>query len=284
MLLAAAVAAIWGFAFVATKVALGAFSPAQLVVLRFTIAALPAALLVRPPVPWATLLGAGTTLFAGQFLLQFFGIHVGTPAGLAAVTVQTQAFFTVLLAALALGERPRRRELAGMALAAAGLGLIALTVGADLRPLGLALTLGSALSWAVGNLQLKRIPRADMLALVAWLSLVPPLPALALSLAWDGPGAWPAALRAATWLEVGAALYLGVVATTLAYAVWGHLLRIYPAAQAAPFALLAPIVGGLASAGLLGESFGPLRIGGMACVLAGLAVIVLPWPRRLPIG
>ena len=48
----------------------------------------------------------GLTLFLGQFLLQFFGIALGMPPGLAAIVVQTQALFTILFAALALGERP----------------------------------------------------------------------------------------------------------------------------------------------------------------------------------
>jgi O-acetylserine/cysteine efflux transporter len=113
---------------------------------------------------------------------------------------------------------------------------------------------------------------------VAWLSLVPPLPALALSLALDGPAALPAALRhadAAGWL---AALYLGLVATSLAYAIWGALLRRYPAATVTPFALLVPFVGAAAAAVVFGERFGPLRLAGIALVLAGLAVIVSPRP------
>ncbi len=40
---------------------------------------------------------------------------------------------------------------------------------------------------AVSNVLVKRVTGAEMLSLVAWLSLVPPLPSLALSLALDGP-------------------------------------------------------------------------------------------------
>ena len=37
---------------------------------------------------------------------------------------------------------------------------------------------------------------------------------------------------------------------------WGHLLKLYPAATAAPFSLLVPVSGTLSAALILGESFG----------------------------
>ena len=52
------------------------------------------------------------------------------------------------------------------------------------------------------------------------------------------------------------------------------------AAAVAPFALLVPVVAAGASALVFGERFGALRLAGMALVLCGLAVIVLPGRRR----
>ena len=271
-----AVVLIWGLTFVATRWALDDFSPSQLTALRFLIAAAPALVLARPRVPWRTLVPVGLTLFLGQFLLQFFGIALGMPPGLAAVVVQTQALFTILFAALALGERPTRREWTGTAVALAGLALIALTVGRDLTVVGLVLGGLSAVSWGVGNVLVKRLPPVDMLPLMVWLSVIPPLPALALSLALDGPAALTAALAASSWLGRGAVLYIGVVATILGYAIWGALLRRYPAAMVTPFALLIPFVAAYASSLAFGERFGPLRLTGMGLVLLGLGVIVAP--------
>jgi O-acetylserine/cysteine efflux transporter len=274
--LAVLVAVLWGLAFVATRVALDTFSPAQLAALRFLIAATPAVALPRPAVSWPALAAVGLTLFAGQFLFQFFGIAAGTPPGLASVIVQTQALFTIVIAAAALGERPARRQWTGTALALAGLALIGVSVAGDFPLAGFLLTLVSPVSFGVGNVLLKRLGPADMASLVAWLSLVPPLPALALSLVLDGPAALPAAVLHADGAGWLAALYLGLVATSLAYGIWGALLRRYPAATVAPFALLVPFVGAAAAALVFGERFGPLRLAGMALVLAGLAVIVLP--------
>lgn len=273
--LALLVTVIWGVAFVATRVALDEFSPAALTALRFLVAAVPAALLPRPRVSWRALMAVGLTLYTGQFLFQFFGIAAGMPPGLAAIVVQTQALFTIVFAAAAVGERPTRRQWAGTAVAFTGLAVIAATVGGDLTALGLGLTALSAVSWGVGNVLVKRLPAVDPLALAVWLSLVPPLPGLALALVSDGPRALRASWLGASWLAWSAILYLGVVATVLAYAIWGHLLRRHAAAQVAPFALLVPFVAAAASALALGERFGPRRLAGMGLVLAGLAIIVV---------
>lgn len=270
---------IWGLGFVLTRIALDSFSPPQLTALRFLIAAVPVLFLPRPRLPWPTLIAVGLTLFTGQFLLQFFAIAQGVLPGLASLLVQTQALFTILFAAVALREMPTKRQRSGIAVAFAGLVLIVLTVGHDLTVLGFCLALGSAISWGVGNVLLKRIGDVEMLDLVVWLSLVPPAPGLALSLVVDGPTALPRAVWSAAWASLAAALYLGLVATILAYAIWGRLLRSYPAAVVTPFALLIPFVGAFASALVFGERFGVLRVAGMALVLLGIAVIVLPWDR-----
>ena len=260
----------------ATRIGLDSFSPPQLTALRFLIAAVPVFVLPCPPLAWPVLVAIGTTLFAGQFLLQFFAIAHGLPPGLASLLVQTQALFTILFAVIAFRETPTRRQLSGVALSFAGLVLILFTVDHDLTIVGFFLALGSAISWGVGNILLKHTEDVDMLGLIVWLSLVPPVPALALSLVLDGPFGLAGAIVDATWLALTAVLYLGLVGTILAYAIWGRLLRRYPTATVAPFALLVPFVSAFASSLVFGEQFGALRLVGMALVLIGLAVIVLP--------
>ncbi len=280
--LAAFTSMVWGLAFVATRFGLEGFTATQLTAVRFLIAALPVFFIARPKVPWHLLVLIGLTLFAGQFLLLFLAFRFGMPAGLASVTQQSHVFLTVLLAVLFFRERPTVRQNAGMALAAAGLVLIALTVGADLPAVALVLALSGALSWAVGNLLLKRVRGVPMFNLVVWCSLVPPIPMLLLSALW-GEAPLPAAIRDASWAGLGGALYLGAAATSV-YAIWGGLLGRYPAAAVAPLALLSPVTGVVASAAVFGERFTATRYAGMALILAGLAIIVLPSVRLLAPG
>jgi O-acetylserine/cysteine efflux transporter len=163
-----------------------------------------------------------------------------------------------------------------MAIACAGLALIGLTIGSDLTPAGFGLALAGAVSWAVGNVLVKRLPNVPMFPLVVWSSLIPPLPALIVSTVYDRHLPLPAAIFSASWQSIGAAVYLGAMATVLAYAIWGKLLQRYSTVVVAPFAFLAPCTGVLASALIFGEVFGPTRYAGMALILGGLAVIVLP--------
>ncbi|WP_454905041.1 EamA family transporter [Variovorax gossypii] len=259
-------------AFVVSKIGLESFTPPQLTALRFLVAAVGVLWLPRPAISWKAVVFVGLTVFTGQFLLQFFGIAFGMPAGLTAFVVQTQALFTVVFAALMFGERPSTQQAIGMAVALAGLFVIALTLYGSVPTLAFALTLASALSWAIGNLVIKRLTKVNMLHLMVWASLVPPVPALALSFVQDGPGAlWWAVMHASMW-GLFAPVYLGLLATVLAYAIWGDLLQRYSISTVAPFALLAPAVGLSMSSLIYGESFSITRLAGMAFLLIGVAI------------
>ncbi|QCI65584.1 EamA family transporter [Phreatobacter stygius] len=280
--LALLVTLVWGVAFVLTKVALETISPPLLMAVRFLVAALPVLFVARPGLPWPLLVGLGLTLFVGQFLFQFIGIAQGVPPGLASVIVQSQALFTVGFAAALLGQVPTQRQIGALVIATAGLVCIAGTIGEEFDARALLLILVSPVSFALGNVLLKRAGETDMFGLIAWLSLVPPLPGLALAAAIDGPASiWRSAVEtpALGWIAAG---YLGLVATTFGYAAWGRLIRRYSAATIAPFALLVPFVGAAASSLVFGEAFGPLRLTGMALVLAGLALLLMPATSRRP--
>lgn len=110
IILACLASIIWGLAFVFTKFGLESFSAPQLTALRFLIVCPLVFFLPRPAISWSILVAIGRTLFAGQFLLLFFAFKEGMPPGLASITQQTQAFFTVLLAAGFLGDRQRRNS------------------------------------------------------------------------------------------------------------------------------------------------------------------------------
>ena len=280
ILLALFVVVAWGVNFVIIEVGLGTMPPLLLAALRFAVAALPAIFIPRPAVPWPRFIFIGLVLFTGQFGLLFLSMKVGMPAGLASVVIQSQAFLTGPIAALVLGEKISPRQMGGTAIAFLGLAAIATTAGgAGVTLIGLLLSLGAALCWAVGNVALRGAGKVDMFAMVTWLSIVPPLPLLALSYLFEGPQAIEAAFLHMGWIGVGAVAYIAIVSTNIGYGIWAYLLKLYPAAQVAPFSLLVPIVGIISAALLLGEQFGPVRLAGMVLVFAGLIVAVFPFNR-----
>jgi O-acetylserine/cysteine efflux transporter len=279
--LAVVVAALWGFNFVVIKIGIDNFPPILFSAMRFALAALPLAFFIRrPDVPWPLILGIGLVLGVIKFTLLFVGMDVGLSAGLASVVLQSQAFFTVILAALLLKETPTRMQLAGIATAFLGIGLIATTVDNSLTPLGLSLAVGAAFAWACSNLLMKRAGQVDMLGLIVWVSLVPPIPLFLISLAFEGWAAQSAALASLTWQGAAAVAYIAFAATIFGFGMWGKLIRIYGAGQVAPFSLLVPIFGMSSSALLLGEDFGPVRMAAVLLVILGLVMTVMKRPLR----
>jgi O-acetylserine/cysteine efflux transporter len=172
----------------------------------------------------------------------------------------------------------------GIAIAAAGLLLICTTVGYDFSVGAFAVLMVSPVSFAVGNLLLRRAKGAPMFDLFAWLCLTSAIPLFALALVSDGPAPTWHALTHMSLTALLCMLALGGISTSIAYWLWGRLLRDYRAAQVVPFALLVPFVGSAASSIVFSEKFGPLRLAGMLTVVGGIAVMLLAKrPRVVPV-
>ncbi|OZI23183.1 O-acetylserine/cysteine exporter [Bordetella genomosp. 9] len=271
--LALVVILVWGMNFVVIKVGLHGIPPMLLGGMRFLLAAVPAIFFVkRPAIPLRWLVAYGATISLGQFAFLFTAMAVGMPAGLASVVLQAQAFFTVALGALLLREPFRAHNAVGLMVAAAGLALIGAEGGAGMTTLGFVLTLCAALMWGLGNIATKKAGKADMLGLVVWGSLVPPLPFFALSWWLEGPDRIHAALASIDGSSVFAVVYLSFVATLVGYGLWAWLMSRYPAAQVAPFSLLIPVIGLAAAAALLGEMPTAPQVGGAVLVMVGLLI------------
>jgi len=287
-----AVVALWGFSFVAIKVALREIPPFALAALRFLLAAVPLVFFVKPPrMPWRFIAGYGLAIGFFQFGLLFLGIKLGMSAGLSSVVIQLQGFFTIGLSVALLGERLRREDLLGAAIAVVGvvlLGVHNLTTGVTATLIGFILVIVAALAWGVGNVVAKLAAskyHADMFALVVWSSLAPPLPLALLSYAVEGgAGVWSSVTSAGilTW---GSVLVLAWGATLFGFASWAGLLHRYPTALVSPFALLIPVSGLASGAIFLGEGLAPLQVAGVVLVFLGLAETVFgthlrAWLRR----
>jgi O-acetylserine/cysteine efflux transporter len=280
--LAVLIAAVWGVNFVVIHAGLQHFPPLLFSALRFTFVALPAVFLVgRPRVRWYWVVAIGGSLGVLSFGLLFVGIDQGMPAGLSSLVLQMQAIFTIAFAALALGERPRRRQLIGGAIALAGLALIATDRASTAPLLPFVLVIGAAAAWGVSNLCTRIAQPPDGLALMVWASVVAPLPLLGLSLAFEGSRALGDALGAVDLGGIAALAYIVGPSTLFGFPAWTGLVRRYPAAVVAPFTLLVPVFGIAAAALTLGERPSAAELVGAAVVIAGLLYgLVRPQSQR----
>lgn len=275
LLLALVVIIVWGMNFVVIRVGLDNIPPMLLGGLRFLLAAFPAILFIkRPQMPLRWLVAYGATISLGQFAFLFSAMKVGMPAGLASLVLQSQAFFTLFFAVFFLGERLRLANLIGLLIAASGLLLIGTQGDRSMTLAGFLLTIGAASMWALGNIVTRKVGRVNLIGLVVWGSLIPPIPFFALSWLLEGPEAISGALRGFDLDSLLVLVYLAFGATILGYGLWSRLLSRYPANTVAPFSLLVPVVGLTSAALLLDEHLGLLQATGAALVMLGLVINV----------
>ena len=270
---------LWGLNFIAIKLGLANMPPLLLATLRFVVVCLPAIFfLPRPPIGWRWLFALGFTLNVGQFAFLFIGVKLGMPVGLASLVMQSQAFFTLMLAALFIGERWQWNHVIGLIIAAGGMVVVGSQQASSITIAGFWLTLAASASWAAGNVIMRRatrgVPPFSMLSLVVWAGAVAILPLATLSLYLEGPAAWQTAWRSVNWITVVSVIYLAYFASLGGYSLWGGLLSRYPAAVVSPFALLVPVIGMSSAALFLKETFSLWQIVGSIIVMMGLVVNV----------
>lgn len=275
---AVGVALIWGMGFVVAKGGTVNFPPILMQALRFVVTSV--ALVAFLPRPRGNLRWLLVATFVGatvQYALTFTGL-AGLGAGLAALVVQTEVPFLVLLGALLLGERPTARKWLGIAIAFAGVVEIA-GVGQVRGSFGsILLVLGGAFTWALGQVVVRKLRGLDGLAVTGWIAVLA-VPQLFLCSFLFETGQRAALLSAGprVWLTV---LYLGLVMQALGYAWWNALLVRHEVGQVAPYLLLLPVFSVLGGIFFLGEHPKPSHLVGGVVILLGVALIITD--RRRP--
>jgi len=273
--LATLVAVIWGFNFVVIEWGMHDVPPLLFVALRFAAVVVPAAFFVpRPQAPWRTVAAVGVFMSLGQFSLLYLAMDQGMPPGLAALVLQAQVLFTVLIAAVWLREPPTPRQLLGVLVGAAGLVVVGLGRGGHVPLAALLLCVGGALSWGVGNVVSRRAGVRSGLSMAVWSSLVVPVPLLLLSLGVDGPAAVGDALGQLSWQAWASTAYTACLASLVGYSIFNGLLARYPAASVVPFVLIAPPVAMVSAWALLDQVPNAAELAGGVVVLVGVLVTV----------
>ena len=276
MLVLVFVTMLWGSTFPLVQIAQRTLEPAQLIALRFSVAALvflPWLVKARGWLIWRDGAVLGLFLFAA-FVTQAIGITTVSPGRAAFITGLNVIFVPLMLPFL------RRRvpvtAFIGATLAFAGIGVMSWDAGALSFNLGDLWVLGCAITFAIYVLLLERYAvRHEALPLTGVQLMTVGL----LGLIWVAPSltrGFPfEKLEPPLLLTIA---YLGVIAVSLTTWLQTIVQRVMPAFQTAVIYSLEPVFAALFSWWWVGEGLKPQGFVGAALIL--LAMIVSQIPDR----
>ena len=280
ILLAVSVPLIWGMGFVFAKGALEFFPPILLMAFRFLVTASVLVWFVKPPVALMGRIALIALISAAiQYSLTFTGLK-DLDASIAVLVVQLEVPFMVLLGVVFLKERPDLQKYFGIVLAFVGVALIAGEPRLESAYLPLALVVGGAFFWAVGQVMIRSLGEVGGFTLIAWVAVMA-TPQLFIASAIFEENQLEL-IKQANWIVWGTVIYLGLVMTAIGYSIWYHLLGKYELRQVGPFLLLLPVFSIIASAIFLGEKMTVTSwIGGIIVIFGIGAITVEKWPEWL---
>jgi len=273
IMMAISVPLIWGTGFVVAKGAISEFPPILLMAFRFLVTSLVLVWFVKPPI------GSLRALFliaivasAIQYSLTFTGLK-GLDAGFAALIVQLEVPFLVILGMVLLGEKPSVRKWIGIIIAFSGVGLLVGKVEFGNAWLSVLLVVLGAFTWAIGQVLVRKLEDIDGLTTTAWVAIFATPQLFLMSFLFE-KNQLDSALNAniSVWLAV---LYLGLVMTALGYYFWYTLIRTYQVERVAPFLLLLPVFSLAGGVIFLGEALSIMKVIGGLIVILGVAFVSL---------
>lgn len=265
------VVVIWAFNFVAGKIGLGEFPPLLMLGLRFALAgALLAPFLRLPLRRWRLVVLIGVVLGGLHFGLVFSGL-AGVHAGPAAIAGQLTVPFSAFLAWIVYGERMGWLQLAGIAIAFAGVYILAGDPTQQRDPFYLFLVVLGAFAWAIANILIKRLGPISPFVLNAWVAVVG-APILFAASAAIEEGQLQA-IADAGWRGWGTVVFMAVGASITAYGLWYYLLGKHQLNRIVPMTLLAPVLAVVLAVLILGEPITLQVVAGGLLTIVGVAMI-----------
>ncbi len=273
ILAAAVIVLLWSVNFSINKIAVSQLPPVLMVAMRFVLMAVLLAPLLRPTgKPFWRILLIAFTLGGLHFGLFFAGLK-GIGAGMAAIVCQLAVPFSSVLAAIFFRERTGLVQIAGMAVAFAGIYVIAGAPELTFDALHLTFVIASALAFAAASVQIKMLGPINGFVLNAWVAvLAAPQMFLASLILESGQ---LETLAAADWRGWSAMVFTTVAGGVIAFGLWYYLLGRYPVNRIVPLTLLAPAFAVFIAAAALDEPLTATVLAGAALTLVGVAVIQL---------
>jgi drug/metabolite transporter (DMT)-like permease len=265
--------AVWGAAFLFTRIAVPEFGPIALVEVRVIVATLVvgAVLAARGKLGelrghWKAMTIIALLNSAVPFVLFAYATR-SVPAGFAAVLNSTVPLFGALVGVSAFREKMTSARLIGLGVGFLGvLVLVAPRLEVAGTPLAIAAALSASWMYAVAAHLTKRILPGVHSMVIAAGSLAASCVLLAIPALFYLPPVMPSA---AAWLSV---LALGIVATGLAYIMYFRLLEQIGATGAVAVTYLIPLFGMVWGAIFLREAITPPMLMGCSLILGGVAI------------
>ena len=275
----------WGLNWTAMKVALAEFPPWTFRSLCIMFGSL---LLFAVARAGGNNLSVRRELWSRLAVLAFFNVTCWNmmvafgltmiPSGRAAILAFTMPVLSVPLSAWLLGERITLRKVGALVLGTAGMLLL---LGEDVAsmgraPLGSALALGAALTWAIGTVLQKRWPLGlPTGTFTAWTMALGGVPILIGALAFEWGRLEPVSSAA-----LAALVYNIVIAFAFAYWAWFKIASAVSVTVSSISVLSVPIVGVMSGFVFLGER--PSFAEYAALVLVVLAILAVNLPEKRP--
>ncbi|MGB6215161.1 drug/metabolite exporter YedA [Pseudomonas mandelii] len=274
---------IWGSTYLVIRIGVAYWPPLLLAGIRFVIAGSLMYAFLRwrgaPAPTWAQWKAAGIIgillLTCGNGAVSV-AEHMGVASGVAALAVATVPLFT-LLCGYFWGARNTRLEWAGIVLGLIGIAMLNLGSNLQSSPLGAALLVFAAASWAFGSVWSKQLPLPQG-AMASAVEMLVGGVALLIGSALSGEH-----LQAMPPIEGWAALaYLTFFGSIIAFNAYMYLLKNVRPAAATSYAYVNPAVAVLLGIVFAGETIGIEEALAMLVIISAVVLIGLPQWRRAP--
>lgn len=215
---------------------------------------------------WLRMLVLGG-LNIGVFQALLFIAAYRLPGGVAATTGAIQPLIVVLFAWVILNNRPAKLSFVAAIAGFVGVGLLVLDPSAKLDPIGIIAALAGAGAMGLGTVLVKRWqPPVSLIVFTAWQLTIGGLILLPIGLIVEGP------FSSLTRTNLWGFIYLGLIGTGLAYALWFRGISRLNPSSASYLGLLSPVVATLIGYFFLQESFSETQLIGVVVVLISVLV------------
>lgn len=215
---------------------------------------------------WWRILLLGS-LNIGIFQALLFVAAYRLPGGVAATAGSIQPLLVVWFSWILLHEKPSKLSIVAALAGFMGVGLLVLEPTASLDSVGIIAALTGAVTMGLGTVLVKRWKRpVSLLVFTAWQLTVGGIVLLPIALVIEGP------LTHLSSTNLLGFVYLGLIGTGVAYALWFRGIDKLKASAVSYLGLISPVVATLMGFVLLHQTLTLIQLIGMAIVLTSVLI------------